>query len=508
MSKKWMRILFRRRVTVILLLILQLSLMATAIYSSSQTYRWIYNLLNLTSLGIILHIITGAKRASYKLLWTVVVLAFPLFGGPLYLLVQFQGTTMNFRRRLDGAEKRYMQKPNSHEAEKALEKVPADYRHQARFLQSAGGFTVYHNEESTYLPLGERYAERLLAALESAEKFIFLEFFIIQEGKFWNSILEILKKKVAQGVDVRLIYDDMGCFMLLPVDYQKKLKEAGIRCVVFNKFRPVLSTLQNNRDHRKIAVIDGCVAFTGGINLADEYINEIERHGHWKDAAIEIKGEAVQGFTRMFLIMWQALAGETEKTEVYFEPKSASQKPDGVLIPFCDSPMDKEYVSEQVYINLINGARRYVYIQTPYLILDDTMVSALILSAKNGVDVRIITPGVPDKRYVHMTTRSYYRELTAAGVKIYEYTPGFIHAKVLVADDAVAVVGTINMDCRSLYLHFECGAWLCGSKTVPQIKQDFLKTQALCKAIKAEDCRVNPLMRIIRSLFRLFAPLM
>ncbi|MBR5236922.1 MAG: cardiolipin synthase [Clostridia bacterium] len=508
MSKKWVKILFRRRVTVIFLLILQLSLMATAIYSSSQTYRWIYNLLNLISLGVILHIITSAKRASYKLLWTVVVLAFPLFGGPLYLLVQFQGTTTNFRRLLDGAEKTYGKKLNSHEAEKALEKVPADSRHQARFLQSAGGFAIYQNEESTYLPQGERYAQRLLAALESAKKFIFLEFFIIQEGKFWNSILDVLKKKAAEGVDVRLIYDDMGCFMLLPADYQKKLSAAGIRCVVFNKFRPVFSTLQNNRDHRKIAVIDGRVAFTGGINLADEYINEIKRFGHWKDAAIEIKGEAVQGFTRMFLIMWQALTGETEKTETFFEQKTTPQKTDGVIIPFCDSPIDREYVSEQVYINLITSARNYVYIQTPYLILDDTMVSALILAAKNGVDVRIITPGVPDKRYVHMTTRSYYRELIAGGVKIFEYTPGFIHAKVLAADDAVAVVGTINMDCRSLYLHFECGAWLCGSQTVSDIRQDFLKTQKVSKAITAADCRVNFLTRIIRGLFRLLAPLM
>ncbi|MGN1060019.1 MAG: phospholipase D-like domain-containing protein, partial [Clostridia bacterium] len=237
-------------------------------------------------------------------------------------------------------------------------------------------------------------------------------------------------------------------------------------------------------------------------------INAYEKHGHWKDAAVQITGQGVSSLTLMFLEMWQALTGERDDIEAFLPPTPPPAAPDGYIIPFCDSPIDDEYVSEQVYMNLINGARQYLYIQTPYLIIDDTMTSALILAAKNGVDVRIITPHIPDKWYVHMTTRSYYRELITGGVKIYEYTPGFIHSKVLAVDDEAATVGTINMDCRSLYLHFECGVWLCGSRVVPDIRQDFMKTLEKCEEITLEKCRISPLKKLIQNLFRLFAPLM
>ena len=324
----------------------------------------------------------------------------------------------------------------------------------------------------------------------------------------WDSILEILKEKAKNGVDVRLIYDDMGCFMLLPLDYQKTLEGFGIRCVVFNKFRPALSTLQNHRDHRKIAVVDGKYAFCGGVNLADEYINEKVRFGHWQDAALRITGAAVNDYTLMFLEMWQTLTGEKVDASLYLLPESGEEERDGYIIPYCDNPVDTEFVSEQVYMNLINGAERYLYIQTPYLILDDSMVSALVLAAKNGVDVRILTPGVPDKEYVHITTRSYYKELMQGGVKIYEYSPGFIHAKVMVADDMVATVGTVNLDCRSLYLHFECGTWLCGSREIPGIREDFMKLLERSKEISPADCRRGFFYKLVQELLRLFAPLM
>lgn len=364
------------------------------------------------------------------------------------------------------------------------------------------------DEGTTYFSSGEAMYEQLIPVLQQAEHFIFLEYFIIQEGKFWNSILDVLTQKAQNGVDVRLIYDDMGCFLLLPPDYQKTLSERGIRCVVFNKFRPVLSTLQNNRDHRKIAVIDGKWAFTGGVNLADEYINTYQKHGHWKDAAVMVTGTAVNSYTLMFLEMWQTLTNEAEDFAPFMQPETFSEQKSGVMIPYCDSPIDDEDVGERVYMNLINGAQRYIYIQTPYLIIDDVMLAALVRAAKNGVDVRIITPHVPDKWYVHMTTRSYYPELLAAGVKVYEYTPGFIHSKVLVADDCLATVGTINLDCRSLYLHFECGAWLYGSAAVKHIREDFTKTLAICRQITAADCKTKLHTRLVQRLFRLFAPLM
>ncbi len=508
MQKKWIRMLLRRRVAVFISLLLQAGLMVFMVYSSGHTYQWMYYALNGISLIAVLNIISTGARSSTKLLWSVVILLFPLFGGLLYLMVELQGFTMAFKKQLKSAEK--AMKPyfkQDEETLKEMEENLAAYSNQYKYLIETAGFCGYANTQSTYLPSGEACCEQMLAALEKAERFIFLEYFIIQEGHFWNSILEVLKRKAAQGVDVRLIYDDMGCFMLLPFDYRKRLEEMGIRSMVFNKFRPVLSTLQNHRDHRKIMVIDGVCAFTGGVNLADEYINKKERFGHWKDATIMHKGLAARGYTLMFLTMWQTLTGEKEDPKKYL-PETEKSPSDGFVIPFCDHPVDAEYVSERVYMNMINGARKYLYIQTPYLIIDDAMVSALILAAKNGVDVRILTPAIPDKKYVHMTTRSYYRELMDGGVKIYEYSPGFIHSKVMVADDMTAVVGTVNMDCRSLFLHFECASFLCGAKAVVQIRQDFIQTLEKCKQITLADGKLSPLKRLLQMMLRLFAPLM
>ncbi len=509
MGEKWVRILLRRRVFVVFLLLLQVALMVSMIYSSGQTYRWVYNLLNLVSFFVVLHVISTNTRASYKLLWSVIILSFPLFGGLLYVLIRLQDFTMLFKKRLKKAQGKSAGYFRQNQEILGLleEDFPACKRH-SHYLVKTCGFRAYQNESTVYLPSGEEKFKALLQSLEQAERFIFMEYFIIQEGKMWDSILEILKKKVAMGVDVRLIYDDLGCFMRLPLDYQKILTKMGIRCVVFNQFRPALSTLQNHRDHRKIAVIDGKWAFCGGVNLADEYINEKNLFGHWKDAAVKISGEAVGAFTLMFLEMWQALTGEEEDAQAYLLPPLEQAFRDGFIIPYCDSPVDKEYVSEQVYLNIISSAERYLYIQTPYLILDDSMVSALVLAAKNGVDVRILTPGIPDKCYVHMTTRSYYRDLLSAGVKIYEYAPGFVHAKVMVADDCVATVGTVNLDCRSLYLHFECGAWLCGGAEIPKIRQDFMNTLEDCKQISPTDCRTGFWGTIVQEILRLFAPLL
>ena len=346
--------------------------------------------------------------------------------------------------------------------------------------------------------------------LEKAEHYIFLEFFIIHEGVMWDSILEILKRKAKQGVTVRLIYDDMGCFLLLPTDYPKQLEQMGISCVKFNPFRPFLSAIQNNRDHRKIISIDGKVAFPGGINLADEYINAIERFGHWKDSAIKVEGEAAWSFTLMFLQMWDACRWEDEDFSRYY-PWQTNPCPvigGGFVQPYMDSPMDTENVGEHVYLQILNQAKDYVYINTPYLIVDDSMVSALTLAAKRGVDVRIITPHKWDKWAIHMTTRSYYRELVKAGVKIYEYTNGFNHSKTFVSDDCTATVGTTNLDFRSLYLHFECGALLFNCEAVSQVKEDFLNTLTICQPITEEDCRHNVFVRLFQDILRLFAPLM
>ncbi len=324
----------------------------------------------------------------------------------------------------------------------------------------------------------------------------------------WGDMLEILKEKAAQGVDVRMIYDDLGCVLTLPHHYDQKLEQMGVKCCVFNPFKPVLSSHFNHRDHRKILVVDGQIAFTGGINLADEYINAYPKYGHWKDTAIQLEGSAAWNMTVMFLTMWDFLRGMDEDVGDFYPQFPALQSTD-VVQPFSDSPLDQEPVSETVYLHLINRADRYLYINTPYLVIDNETTTALTAAAKRGVDVRIITPHIPDKWFVHAVTRANYELLAQAGVKIFEYTPGFDHAKTIVAYDLWGVVGTINMDFRSLYLHFECGVLLYGGDTVLSIKNDFLQTLRRCQKISLEDCRsAKWYQKLTRALLRMFAPLM
>ena len=364
-----------------------------------------------------------------------------------------------------------------------------------------------------YYPLGEEMYADMLRALESAEHFIFLEYFIIQPGKMWDGIAEILKRKAAQGVDVRLICDDMGSLFLLPQGFAREMERSGVKTLMFNPFIPVLSLAMNNRDHRKIMDVDGHTVFTGGVNLSDEYINAVELHGHWKDTGVRVTGEAAWNFTAMFLEFWHAYRPESANEPLdAFRPHAYHPAPfagEGWVQPFSDSPLDGEAVSAGVYIDILAQARDYVYIFTPYLIIDDVMQAALCAAAKRGVDVRIVTPGVPDKKVVYRLTRSYYAPLLRAGVRIYEYTPGFIHAKSYLSDDTTGVVGTINMDYRSLYLHFECAAYIYRNSVVYDVEHDFEETLKKCSLITMEDCKNYSWMgKKLGRLMRLIAPLM
>ena len=511
MGQKWVRKLFRRRFFVALLLLLQLGLIVYTLASGSVASKIISAGLNILSISVSVYIISKKDKGSYKLTWVFLILLFPIFGGLFYLLVTTQSTTKKFEKKIieihNKAEPFWKLPGTAYDA--LCTEVPKHIP-QARYLQNFAGFPVYSDTRTKYLSPGEEKFECLLKELKKAEKYIFLEYFIVQEGVMWNTILEILKEKVKQGVKVRLIYDDFGCFFLLPKDYHKQLQKMGIECIVFNPFKPLLTTIQNNRDHRKIAVIDGKVAFTGGINLADEYINAIEKHGHWKDASVMVEGNAAWSFTMMFLEMWELCSGIREDYSEYYpwKDKPCNVVTNGYVQPYTDSPIDKENVGEHVYLQIINNAKDYVYINTPYLIIDDSMVSALCLAAKSGVDVRIVTPHRWDKWVVHMTTRSYYRELIKAGVKIYEYSKGFIHSKTFVSDDTTATVGTTNLDFRSLYLHFECGALMYHTDAVMEVKEDFLKTLDVCQEITLKDCKCSIPMRVFQDIMRLFAPLM
>lgn len=511
MNKRWFRILFRRRAIVILLLIFQAAFLIHLVCSGSQSSQFISRGLTVLSFLTSLYIVSKKDKGAYKTTWIFLILSLPLFGGLLYLLFCFQSSTRRFAKRINNAEKKaaslfYLPEDNYIDAQKQL----GYFFPQVRYLQDYTGFPVYSNSSARYFSSGEEMFHALLGELVKAEKYIFLEFFIIQEGIMWDSILQILKVKASQGVQIRLLYDDLGCFLLLPKDYPKKMKDFGIECAVFNPFRPLLTAKQNNRDHRKIISIDGKTAFTGGINLADEYINAIEKHGHWKDAGVMIEGKAAWSFTLMFLEMWEICTGCNENYALYYPwYKASCQIPaNGFVQPYSDSPMDTENVGEHVYLQILNQAQDYVYINTPYLIIDDSMLSALCLTAKRGVDIRIVTPHKWDKWLVHMTTRSYYRELIKAGVKVYEYTNGFIHSKTFVSDDRIATIGTTNLDFRSLYLHFECGALFFDTPAVAQAKEDFLNTLKTCQEITEKDCSTNALMRLFQDILRLFAPLM
>ena len=346
--------------------------------------------------------------------------------------------------------------------------------------------------------------------LEKAEKFIFMEYFIVEEGIMWDTILEILKRKVNEGVEVRFMYDGMCAFDLLPYSYPKKLQKFGIKCKMSNKIRPFVSTIQNNRDHRKICVIDGQTGYVGGVNLADEYINEKERFGHWKDTAVLLRGDAVQSLTMIFLQMWDVDMRGVEPYGKYLTKKAESLNDRlGYVIPYADSPFDHENVGEEVYFHILNHAKKYVHIMTPYLILDNEMLTTLIRAAKSGIEVIIIMPHIPDKWYAFAVAKTYYKELIEGGVQIYEYAPGFVHAKVFVSDDDTATVGSINLDFRSLYLHFENGVFIYDNPEVQKVEEDFQNTLAKCHKVTVTEVRNRGvLMKVAGQVLRLVAPLM
>ena len=361
-----------------------------------------------------------------------------------------------------------------------------------------------------YFPLGEYKFKALVEELKKAKKYIFMEYFIVEEGYMWGTILNILRHKVEEGVEVRFMYDGMCAISMLPYDYPNKINHWGIKCKMVNKVKPFLSTTQNNRDHRKICVIDGCVGFTGGINLGDEYINRKERFGHWKDTAVMLKGDAVQSLTMIFLQMWNVDERKEEDYRRYLTPKTPGLKRElGYVIPYADSPFDNENVGEEVYFHILNHAKKYVHIMTPYLILDNEMITTLTRAAKSGIEVIIIMPHIPDKWYAFVVAKTYYKELIESGVQIYEYTPGFVHAKVFVADDDTATVGTINLDYRSLYLHFECGTFIYNNSEIDRIERDFQQTLAKChKVTLIEVKKRSAFTKIAGQVLRLIAPLM
>ncbi len=510
---KLLKKIFNRTTVCVIGILLQLTYLVVIFLSFGTQYTYSYFAFVLLGVILSLYIYNMDINPSYKMAWMFAILSFPIFGVMFYVFFGNSHSGDRLRKRMTqyNDEARLLL-PQNNELMSALHRDNTAAEKQAKYLYNYGGYPVYANTKTTYFPIGEAKFAAMIEELEKAQRFIFLEYFIVAEGKMWGTILDILERKVKEGVDVRMIYDDIGCLFTLPYKYNEVLEEKGIKCRVFNQFRPIWSAKMNNRDHRKILVIDGHTAFTGGINLADEYINEYEKYGHWKDSAVMLKGEGVWSFTMMFLAMWNFLTHSKPDEYSQYMPRPeeiADCRGEGLVVPFTDSPLDDEPVGENVYLNIINSAEDYVYITTPYLVIDNEMQTALILAAKSGIDVRIITPHIPDKWFVFAVTRAHYRKLVKYGVKIYEYTPGFIHAKNFVSDDKAAVVGTINLDFRSLYLHFECASWMYKCECIPDIKRDYLETLKVCQEITYSDCiHINIFKRIGRAILRLFAPMM
>ena len=462
----------------------------------------------LTQFGVAIAIINRKDNPDYKLPWLFFVLLIPIIGFMLYFMFYSRKLSKKQIRRLERLTKQRVGNDDTAE----LSKIYSENEmigSQAVMLNKLSGSHTYGNTDIRYYPLGEELFVSMVEDLKKAEKFIFMEYFIIEGGLFWNTILEILKEKAANGVEVRVVYDDIGCMMTLPGNYYKKLKKFGIKAVPFSRLRGQANNEFNNRSHRKITVIDGKVGFTGGVNIADEYINRIVKFGHWKDVGLRLQGEAVNELTRLFLIDYGLNDKKADDNFADYYGYEQCEE-DGYCIPFGDGPkpMYERQVGKSVILNMLSQAKRYVYITTPYLIIDSELVQALENAAIRGIDVRIIMPHIPDKKLVFRMTRSHYNRVMQAGVKIYEYESGFVHAKTYLSDDETAMVGTINMDYRSLVHHFENGVWIYKHRVIEDIKQDFLNTQE--KSIKFElgMLKENVFHRFIRAMVKVFSPLL
>lgn len=463
------------------------------------------------TLIIVLRLYNTRIPMGFKLLWIMTILAFPVLGLSLYLLLGHSDITKGMRTRLEKIDAGLQKWLSQDERVLAsLRQEDISVANQMNYVSKYAKFPVYQNTDVKFYKDASDGFEEQLVELEKAEKFIFMEYHAIEDAVSFDRMKRILAKKVQQGVDVRVLYDDVGSIGFIDSRFVKRMEALGIQCRVFNPLVPILNIFMNNRDHRKITVIDGKVGFTGGYNLADKYFNLEHPYGHWKDTGIRMKGEAVRSLTFMFLEMWNAMSVKSlEDTRAFFPEVTYKAKENCYIQPYGDSPLDSELVGENVYMNVVKMAKKYVYFTTPYLIISDEMERELTMAVKRGVDVRIITPGIPDKKAVFEVTRSYYEELVKAGVRIYEYTPGFIHAKECICDDEIAVTGTINMDYRSLYLHFENGVLMYNCQAVKDMKKDFEETMKVSKEVTEEYQQKQPLkVRMKRGMLRVFAPLL
>lgn len=502
-------IIYGRTLFVVLAFLLQFFIMFSVYLYLREYSSVMHAFFAILGVLVTVHLFSSNENPDFKVVWMLPILVFPVLGALLYAYIKRQPGTRFLKNRLNvlsDQTKEYLRQDQKTLDD--LKQESGQTAHFADYMYRFGNCPVYDGTQAVYYPLGDDWFPAMLEELEKAEKFIFLEYFIVEEGVLWNSLLSVLKRKAKEGVEVRVLYDGTCALALLPYFYPRLLRAEGIKCKMFSPIRPMFSSHYNNRDHRKILVVDGKAAFTGGTNLADEYINRKQRFGHWKDTAVLLRGKAVEKFTYLFLEMWNVDEKQPEDYARYRSPQ-ADMAQDGWFIPYGVSPFGGDRVGKRVYLDILNTARRYVHIMTPYLILDYETMMALVYTAKRGVDVTIIMPHIPDKKPIFALAKTYYNELLDAGISIYEYTPGFVHAKVFVSDDEKAVIGTVNLDYRSLYHHFECGVMLYKNSEVAAVEADYQDTLAKCQAVTDKDyARQNILNRAMGKVMRMFAPLL
>lgn len=513
-SKKKFRniknIIYGRTIVVILAVLVQLGMILLSILKLKDYSFIMYIIFAVISVTVVLHLFNDRGNPDLKLVWMLPIVIIPVFGGIFYLFMESQPGTRLLKRRkkeLEGILKGQI--VQDEEVEERLFKDSAHVAQFSKYMYKYNSSPVYGNSKLTYYRLGDEQFPAMLEEINKAKKYIFLEFFIVEEGYVWDSILELLRKKVEEGVEVRFMYDGMCSLALLPTFYPKIMEKYGIKCKVFSQIYPLFSSHYNNRDHRKILIVDGRVAFTGGNNLADEYANRKVRYGHWKDVGVKIEGDAVERFTYMFLEMWNVTEKGLEDFLPYLVGKSYFTESDGYFIPYEVSPFNMEHIGKRVYLDILNSAEKYVHIITPYLIIDYETIMAITYASKRGVDVKIVMPHIPDKHYAFVVAKTYYNELLDAGVKIYEYIPGFTHAKLFVSDDTKATVGTVNLDYRSFYHHFECGVYVYNNSQISEMEKDFSDIIKKSLEVKGDDYfKLKFWERVEGKVLRMIAPLM
>jgi len=504
--------LFSRVGVILLLFLLQVAILFSAFMWFRDLQPYISGVMTFFSVIMVLYLLNSRFEPTAKITWLVIIMLMPVFGAFLLWFTKSEIGHRLIKRRVDQVTKEARDSiPQDPEVIRRLGQEAPGVTALAHYVGRSGCHPVFDDTAVTYFPVGEKKWEEMLRQLEQARHYIFLEYFIVDEGLMWGKVLEVLARKAAEGVEVRLMIDGFCEFTTVPHNYPEKLRKLGIKCKLFAPLTPFVSTLYNYRDHRKILVIDGQTAFTGGVNLADEYINRKKRYGYWKDTAVMLKGQAARSFALMFLEMWgiDEKKLEFERFLKFGAVSEKGEKSPGYVMPYGDCPLDGERVGERVYMDILNRAQSYVHIMTPYLILDGEMETALRFAAERGVDVKLILPGIPDKRAAYALAKTHYRVLLDSGVKIYEYIPGFVHAKLFVSDDREGVVGTINLDYRSLYHHFECAAYLYGVPCLEEMEADYQATLAQCRTVTYETIKAEPWTRkLMGRVMKVVAPLM